>query len=350
MKKLPLIELIPDGKRLRTDFLGNAFCPSRPRFAEAWEVFEAAYNAEREGSPGERIVGVVPNGGCGADIFANITTVRDPGKFPSVVTAGGYQEYFLTGFLEDTAKHLWFAPSEMPYAPNALFDGLDLRDPKGIFNIYGAMPYVIMVNHKKRGGRPVPRRISDLTNPAYKNSLGVLYAPDDVTELLLLEIWKEQGEAGIRALARNIGMASDKFALAESIVGRQDGCCVYIMSLFFAQAVPKREHIEIVWPEDGALFCPLYFIRKKESAARQDAIIDFLYGEQLGGTLADGCFPHVHPKAMGRLPKGARFRWVGWDYLYEKNFVERVREIERIYYDEKSRIGKRAKAFLKNAV
>jgi hypothetical protein len=183
-------------------------------------------------------------GGCGVDIYYNISAVETRGKFPSVVTDMGYGEFFTGDFLENPEKLAWFA-SRLPAKPaHPLFGNLELRDPKGIFTIFGAMPYILLVNHRRLKGRPVPRRIADLTGAEYEGSLGVGFSPDDISELLLLEIWKEQGEQGIRALARNIGFIGRAPEMAADMTANREGCGVYLISWFFAHAVPKRDYQE----------------------------------------------------------------------------------------------------------
>jgi ABC-type Fe3+ transport system substrate-binding protein len=204
-----------------------------------------------------------------------------------------------------------------------------------VFSIFGAMPYVLLVNHDRLKGRPAPRRIADLTNPLYEGSLGTGFAPDDITELLLLDIAKEQGEEGIRALARNIGFSGRVPQMSADALGNRDGCCVYFMSWFFAHAIPKRDYLEIVWPDDGAVLNPMYALIKKDLSDPQKAAAEWLFSRELGQIMADGWFAHVNSAVNHTLPAEATIRWVGWDYIYEKGLVNRVREIEEVYYDER---------------
>jgi ABC-type Fe3+ transport system substrate-binding protein len=337
MKKFSMIEKIPDSMRENLDFLGQVHCPIKDRFSKAWENFEARYNESHE----TRIRGVVPMGGCGADVYCNISTAAEREKFPPVVTDTGYQEFFTGNFLSSPEKLDWFGPSPREDPVHPLFRGHSLKDSRGVFHIFGSMPHVILINHRRLGGRPVPRRVADLSSGEYAGSLGTGFAEDDITELLLLEIWKEQGEAGIRALARNVGFAGRPQDLASDAVANRDGCCVYFMSWFFAHAVPRRDYLEIIWPEDGAVLNPLYALFRKPQTDREnevrEACASFLFGPELGRSLADGWFVHVHPEIQYGLPPQAKFRWVGWDYILEKPVVSRVQEIEEIYYDERNR-------------
>jgi hypothetical protein len=52
---------------------------------------------------------------------------------------------------------------------------------------------------------------------------------------------------------------------------------------------------------------------------------DLYFGRELGQTLSEGWFVHVHPEIRYDLPEGAKSRWVGWDYIMEMPVVQRVR-------------------------
>jgi ABC-type Fe3+ transport system substrate-binding protein len=291
------------------------------------------------------IRGVVPSEHRGGEKYFNLTKIKTREKFPAVAAASGYLDFFRTGFIENAESGYmrgWFASLPLPEKTHPLFEGLALRDPKNIFSIYAAMPYLLVVNHRRLNGRAAPRNIADLIAPAFAESVGVPYREDDISEHLLLSIWKTYGAEGIKALARNVvktghahELIADIIAQKAAVVPDKDGrACVYLLSWFFANTVPKRDYIEIVWPADGALFCPLYAVAKTDLTTSQQAAAAFLYGAELGQSMADGYFAHSNPDVRYRLPPAAarpRFQWVGWDYIYEKPLEERVGEIERVF-------------------
>jgi ABC-type Fe3+ transport system substrate-binding protein len=336
MQKLKEDRFIDDGEREELDFLGSVYCPCKERFAAAFHDFEKAYNAGKNGS--DKLRGVVPSERRGDDKYYNIASIRTKEKFPAIVTASGYLEFLRTDFIanaESGPMRGWFAPLPPPSPVNPLFEGLHLHDPKNIFSIYGAMPYILVVNHKRLHGRPAPRRIASLIAPELNAGIAVPYRADDISEHLLLAIWKNYGEEGIQSLARNViktGHAPE--LISDAIANKDDGACVYLMSWFFANTVPKRDYLEIVWPEDGALFCPLYAVSKAELTETQKAAAAFLFGAELGQAMADGWYAHINPRARYKLSPDTspRFQWVGWDYIYEKPLEQRVAEIEKIFY------------------
>ncbi|MDR0662757.1 MAG: ABC transporter substrate-binding protein [Spirochaetaceae bacterium] len=338
MKKNKPHRIVPDDERPELDFLGRIFCPFKERFGAAWHEWVERYNEAHTEKLRVAVQSTMKD-----DVLNDISTIRDMAKFPSINTEGGYEEFFKADFLDSGERLALFNALPLPDRISPVFDGLWLPDPKGIFTIYGAMPYVLLVNHERLGGRPVPHRISYLTKPEYAASLGSVYAINDITELLLLEIWKEQGEAGIRSLARNIGFGGREAAIAEDASGIGSGASVYVLSWIAANDVPKRDYLEIVWPEDGALFCPLYAIAKKETEAaqieRQKTCADFLFSPELGAAMAEIYLVHVNADVRHKTPPAARFRWVGWDYIYEMPVEERVKTIEDIFIDERKKMA-----------
>ncbi|MDR1362500.1 MAG: ABC transporter substrate-binding protein [Spirochaetaceae bacterium] len=340
MKKNKPHRIVPDNERPELDFLGRIFCPFKESFGSVWREWAEGYNKTHSEKLRIAVQSTMKD-----DVLNDISTIKDMAKFPSIDTEGGYEEFFEADFLDAGEKIALFEALPLPGKINPVFDGLRLLDPKGIFTIYGAMPYVLLVNHKRLGGRPVPRRISDLSKPEYFASLGSVYAINDITELLLLEIWKEQGEAGIRALGRNISFGGREAAIAADAVasGAGSGASVYVLSWIAANSVPKRDYLEIIWPDDGALFCPLYAVAKKETEAaqieRQKACAGFLFSAELGTAMAETYLVHVNADAKRNTPPNARFRWAGWDYIYETPVKERVKTIEDIFNDEKKRMA-----------
>ena len=330
MKKKMQIELVPDEKRENLDFLGHIMCPLKDLFSTRMNAFIEAYNGVHE----PKINGVIPMGSCGTDIYFDITSIQDTLKFPSVLTESGYGEFFEPGIAQGyQAKGVfeYVSPSET----NPGFDTLKLGDPGRMFNIFGAMPYVMLVNTKKLGSSPVPQRISDLMEPCYKGKIVTGHTGEDINELILLELYKNYGEAGVRAFARNFAEPMKTIDMVHAAVRGANDYAVYILPYFFAKAAPKHDFLRLVWPEDGALFCPMYVIVKKERNKDFDVLLDFLFGDEFGQAMADMHFPHVHPRVDNKLPGSGKFQWVGWDYLYEMNVFHRVKEIEKIFYDER---------------
>jgi len=74
---------------------------------------------------------------------------------------------------------------------------------------------------------------------------------------------------------------------------------------------------EVVWPEEGAIISPIFMLTRADREEVIKPAADFLYGKEVGEILSHrGLFPALNPEVDNKLPEGAKFNWVGWDYIY----------------------------------
>ncbi|MDR0525461.1 MAG: ABC transporter substrate-binding protein [Spirochaetaceae bacterium] len=326
-------EIVPPDLRGKLDFLAQVYCPLKKNFAESYKAFEKTYNETQE----EKLSGFVPPVSWGKDPFYTIDDVKSPEQYPWAVTDTGYGEFFQGDFLQNPEKQSWFAPAPLPEGPiHPLYEHLSLKDPKGIFGIFGGFPYVFLLNLDQLKGKNPPRSISDLTKSEYEKTIAGGYGEEDISEILLMEIAKEQGERGLRSLAANIGFTGGFQEMRSAAEGNKKNIGIYLMYQAFAEEVEKKDFLEIAWPKDP-LFAPLYGIYKKGPAGEQKrkAIARFLYRPETGGAMAQAGFTHIHAEVQHPIPSWVRYRWVGWDYLYEKPLPVRVQELEKIFYNSR---------------
>jgi hypothetical protein len=67
-------------------------------------------------------------------------------------------------------------------------------------------------------------------------------------------------------------------------------------------------------------------LAKESKLQEMDTVINFVTGEELGSKLAESYFPSLNLKVDNKLPDGAKFKWLGWEYLRE-NDMEQIRNI-----------------------
>ncbi len=331
MKKYPEVKLVPDEMREELDFLGHIYCPAKEVFLDNIKKFVESQKEEKVID----IKAVVPMGACGKDEYFNINKIKDIDKFPSIVTGAGFTEYFDEEFIKRFVDTGYFDDLDYIRDLNSTYKDLNLKDPKGVYNIYSAFPYIFLVDKRKLKDKPIPLKWEELLYEKYKNSIAVGHTEEDINEIVLLYIYKNFGQAGIKALARNINMPMGNIEMAKAAGGNQHNeIAIYIMPYFFAMATPKKEYIEIIWPEEGGLLCPLYVMVKKERKSYLNELINYLYSNDLGQELANKYFPHVNKKVNNKIPNDGKLQWLGWDYIHEKNIITRVKEIEEIFFEE----------------
>jgi len=333
MTKPKYAEIVPPELYGKIDFLAQLYCPVKKEFTAAYADFEKKYNSANA----VPINGLIPSESWGKDRFYTIDDVKTPGKYPWVVADTGFGEFFQGDFIENPEKLSWFTnppdPAGCGIAIHPLYEKLNLTDPKGKFGIFGSLPYLFVVNHEQLKGRKPPASISDLTKSEYESSLCFGYGADDISEVLMMEIHKEQGEPGVRALARNLRFTGAFTDLQMAAEGNREGIAVYLMYSAFAERLEKKDFLEFVWPSDPVI-APLYALYKAgaEGAGKRAAYARFLYAKETGDAMAKAAFSHINAAVIQNIPASAHFRWVGWDYIYEKHPAIRAAELEKVFY------------------
>ena len=335
MKKFPEIKLVPDEMREKLDFLGHIYCPAKEIFSEKITKF-LELNKENL----KDIKAVVPMGSCGKDEYYNVNKIKDINKFPSVITGAGFFEFFEEEFTERFIDTGYYEDFGYISNLNNTYEGLDLKDPKGAYNIYSSFPYIFIVDERKLNGRPIPLSWEELLDEKYEKSIAVGHTEEDINEIVLLYTYKNFGEEGVKALARNITTPMGTIEMAKAAGGNVDSKnAIYILPYFFAKATPKKEYLTVIWPKEGGFLCPLYVMIKKDRESCLDELINYLYSDDLGQELANKYFPHVNMNVDNKIQSGGKLQWLGWDYIHEKNIITRVHEIEEIFYKEWEKRG-----------
>ncbi|WP_238917341.1 ABC transporter substrate-binding protein [Clostridium sp. YIM B02555] len=331
MKKYPEIKLVPDEMREELDLLGYIYCPAKEAFSSKIQKFVEL----EEAKDGNKIKAVVPMGACGKDEYFNVNKIKDIKKFPSVVTSSGFSEFFDKDFMERFLESGDFEKVNFKGDLNQTYKDCALSDPKGFYNIFSSFPYVFLVDTRKLNNRPIPSSWEEILDEQYENSIAMGHTEEDINEIVLLYMYKNFGEEGIKALARNVNTPMGNIEMAKTAAENQrSNNAIYIIPYFFAKATPKKNYLQIIWPKEGGLLCPVFMLIKKERKNYLNKLIDYIYSEDLGQELAKKYFPHINCKVDNRIPDNGKLQWLSWDFIYEKNIITRIKEIEEIFYNE----------------
>lgn len=313
-----LTERTPPGE---IDFVGNSVCLLRNTFRESFDDWMTEYR-EKTG----RMLNCYIPGSCGnGNAYSDIWKAGRIEDFPSAVTACGFGDFFRKEFVETLVNKGHFKTVERetihPDFPPSVF-----LDPDGWYTLYGVYPYVLLIDRSKLGDLPEPKVWSDLLNPVYEKQIIVIGSSNKVSELLLMTIYKDHGEDGLRRLANNIkdGWHSSKMAKTAGS-SNPEGAAIYYIPWAFAKSCPKPERVSILWPEDGAIVNPLFMLVKDSKLEEVKDITDFITGAELGQKAASSYFPVLNPEIDNGLPEGASFNWLGWDYI-KSNDIQYLKE------------------------
>lgn len=297
------------------DVFGEAVCALKPAFRAGYNAAAARFRAEQ----GRSLRGYLPaicgcDGVKGAENIHKIRELDDIALFPAVTVSFGLGEYFSSRFLGRFTGKGYFKRLSPPVQP--VFEQSGLLDPNGEFFIFSVMPTVLLVDENRLAGRQAPRRWGDLLAPEWEGDVVLPAAHGAVSPLLPLTILRDSGEAGIDALARNVREAKHATDSIRAAGHAADGAAVYAVPWFFARACPNPG-VRIVWPEDGALVEPSFLLVRAGQADTYRPVLDFIAGEAYGRACAAHNYPAARPGVPNGLPDGARFNWLGWDFIRE---------------------------------
>ena len=147
-----------------------------------------------------------------------------------------------------------------------------------------------------------------------------------MADAVLLNQYKDYGEPGVTGLAANIKSFMHSSRMAKVCgTAAPDAGGIFIIPLFFAESTKLPDHVEVVWPEDGAAASPLYLLAKKAEKERLEPLLDF-FANGFGDIDSAAWFIPMDGSRPSRLPHNARLKWVGWDFV-ENNDVNSLRDI-----------------------
>lgn len=292
-------------------------CPVKVPFEQAFEEFLATLPPERAGRLACRLEG---NANLESEYYRTIGGITSPDELPDIVISPGFNSFYEPPFVSRFIATGLFS-SVNTFAGDRHLARLEVSDPNGRYTMLAMNLLVPVADLKRLGDRPVPRRWSDLLLPVYDDSLAIRGHKDGTfCETLLMTIFKDAGEDGLRALGRNVRFGWHPSQMVKAALGSSpDAPAISVMPLFFARNLQGRDDMKIVWPEDGALISPVTMLVKTDKREELADLLGFLTGRQVSAIFADAFFPALHPEVDNRLPEDASFKWIGWDYLVEND-------------------------------
>lgn len=217
-------------------------------------------------------------------------------------------------------------------------DKISLKDPKGQYTIMGVVPAVFLVNTEELNGRKMPLSWEDLLSPEFERSISLPLNDFDLFNALLLSIYKEFGEEGIRKLGKaHMRSMTPAEMVKSNIRNTSSGIpTVTVMPYLFAKMVREDSPLKPVWPKEGAVISPIFLLTKKSSKEKVKPLVDFFLSEEVGQLLStNGKFPSVNPNVENNLDEDQGFFWVGWEFINSHNDIgELIRHCLDMFYEE----------------
>lgn len=303
----------------RVNFIGFTYCPLKHTFREEFEEVYKAYAAK---TGDKAFTYHVPSGCGGEDPFEELWKADKLEELPEIIVSVGFGDFFRKEFVEKFVNKGNF--KAVPYGQMSReFTAAGIIDPDGWYTVYSVFPLVMLIDKRKLDGLPIPQKWDDLLSPAYSNNIILGASHGDLHEDLLLYIHKEHGDEGIKRLAANVKTGWHASQMAKTAgTNSSEGAAIYVIPWMFAKSCPRTEQTEIVWPADGALTTPNYILAKKNALTKYSRFLDFITGVNYGTKSANNYFPVLNAQVNNKLPAGAAFKWLGWDYIKSNSMDE----------------------------
>ncbi|MFA5616624.1 MAG: ABC transporter substrate-binding protein [Syntrophorhabdaceae bacterium] len=252
--------------------------------------------------------------------FEDMKFAENADQLPEIMAFLGFGSFFRKPFRELFVDAGVF--ETVPSArPGRSLENAGFLDPMGRYSVIAVNPMVMVADHAKLKGRPLPSRWSDILEPEYERSVGVVGREGSFNETLSLALYKESGMQGIERLRWAVGFAGHPAQMVKMAgTNHPDAPAINVIDYFFAKMVRHQERITIIWPEDGALAVP--FVALVKRSVHREPVCDFLTGRTMARICSDAYFYPVYGDLPADLPSPDRLKWPGWEYVRDN--VERI--------------------------
>lgn len=323
-------------------FLAMLPCPVKVPLEKQFSIFIKAF---KESGKGSLTHCIVSNANNHLSFFDYVRCYEHIDELPDVVIASGFNGFYHKSFMQRFKHQGLFADTDS-YSEET--DGFGLQDPDKQYKIIAFNPAVMLVDLELLGTTQAPKKWEDILEPEFSNSVAV--SGNDTTyycEGLLLNFYKSFGIEGVRKLGRSIQAARHPAEMVKLMGSKKiNAPTVSIIPYFFTKMVKKKDSIVVVWPEDGAIVNPITMLVKKAALNKVNPIASFMAGKLVGKIFAGTDLPSANPHVANKTPNGARYKWLGWDFIRDNDLEPLVEELNIVSRETKSyHRGNPAKCF-----
>lgn len=192
--------------------------------------------------------------------------------------------------------------------------------------IYSVSPFVMLVDRKRLGDRPMPQRWSDLLLPDYRGQ--VVISPEAAGgNIALVSFYRMFGEEGVRSLMRNVAFSASASVMAVlPDRPRSIAASIYVIPWFFARARAAKPDEAIIWPCEGALSFPLWLLQRAAASDGARELTAYFTGEDFARESTALCLPTVCAASNeSHSCEHQHLQWVGWDFLENLDVADYTR-------------------------
>ncbi|MBU8870013.1 MAG: ABC transporter substrate-binding protein [Gemmatimonadales bacterium] len=307
-------------------------CPVRLPLLEAFDRVSKEITAETGKTVGVRLAAA----SIGADILdEGMKSIETKEDLPDLFLSAGFEAFFDSKNMARFKDQGVFTDNSWA-KHNDLLGPYGLKDPDGHYALLAVVPAVFLVDKTQLAeDQAVPRTWKEILGPEFEGRIAMPVGDFDLFNGILLTVWKEFGEDGVRAVGRNLleGMHPSQAAGRFAPKGGK-GPLVSVIPYFFSKMAQFNPNAEIVWPEDGAVISPIFMLLKESAPPEARRLADFFASREVGEILSHrGLFPSCHPEVENKVPDSAPFMWLGWDFIREHDLGELIPRVNEIFLE-----------------
>ncbi len=262
---------------------------------------------------------------------------KDETRIPDVIMSVGFDVLFDRELIKDYMDRDVFKKDAIDMNETFSNEEIDLKDPKNIYTINGVVPAIFLVDLKELNGRPIPKTWDDILDEKFANSVSIPMVDLDLFNALILNVYKEYGEDGIKRLARSYFKSLHPSQMVTQEGRQGENPAISIIPYFFTQ-MALSESLLPVWPEDGAMISPIFMLRKNKTSDDTDEVIDFFRSKEVGEVFSvNGKFPSTNPGVDNKLSSEQKFKWMGWDFIHKNDIGLLLKRLEELFNSEISK-------------
>ncbi len=262
-----------------------------------------------------------PLGQGGRSPFDRLRYIRRLDDYPEMLVSADGGNAFNRRFHD---RHVLGGAFEsaQPAGAAEVFTAAGLVDPLGRIGVFAVAPFVMLIDRRRLGERPVPRAWGDLLDPVFRDEIVLggwrrpgVPGPGHYNRPFLLAILRAFGLTGLRRFVANLGGFAHSAQMPRLAGTESSPGAVMILPWSLADLCPRRRDTEVIWPADGAFAYPLWLTLKGAARRRMAPLAAHFHGADLAHYLNANLYPALCPAVTPRLPAGGRLDFVGWDYL-----------------------------------
>ena len=290
---------------------------------------------EHAAKTGRRLVFTVPSTPEEKEKYDRFSTIVGLDALPDAVVSMGFGDFMRENVLRGLARPDNFARVAVG-EPNGDFRGMALGDPEDCFTLISTFPSVFLVDERRLGSSPPPRRWSDLIDGEYGGRIAVSGSKDVANDAVLLTMYKNFGEEGLRRLSRNVRAVGSYSKIVAESAGEVSPPAIFAIPYHFALKERGKEGMTINPPARGRRRPrSRVHAREERRQGKSERIRRVLHRSRVRRVSAGSGFPVPSSGVENKLPVGATFNWIGWDFIRKNDTHALKRRLSELFLRER---------------